>query len=104
MNHVNLIGTMSSTPKFLELENGRRIAQFSLSTDENFLDKDGNIKKRKQWHRMTAWGNWVNVLETFGDKGMKLAVEGKLTSRFYKSNSGERKQVTEVEINDLIIM
>ena len=104
MNHVNLIGKMNSTPKFVELSNGRKIAQFTLTTKETFLDAEGNMKSKKQWHQLSAWGRWVQVLEELGTAGMGLAIEGKLTSRFYKNSSGERRVVSEVEVNDLVIL
>ena len=104
MNHVNLSGKINSDPKIVQLENGRRIAQFSLATQESYLDSDGNVKNRKNWHRICAWGNWVSVLETIGEKGINLAIEGKLVSRFYKSDTGQRKMITEVEINDLVVI
>ena len=104
MNHVNLIGQMSSEPKVVILENGKRIAKFSLSTRETYLDEEGNTKHVNNWHRVTAWGKWVSVLEQLGAKGQALAIEGKLRSRFYQSKSGERQSVTEVEINDLVIL
>lgn len=104
MNHVNLIGKISSAPKVIQLANGRKIAQFSMSTQETFLDASGNVKKRNQWHRVSAWGNWVHVLEELGEKGMHLAIEGKLVSRFYKSQNGDRKLITEVEVNDLVVL
>ncbi len=104
MNHVNLIGKICSAPKVVELTNGRKIAQFSLSTQESYLDVDGTTKIRKQWHRISAWGRWVGILEELGEKGLSLAIEGRLISRFYKSKTGERKLVTEVEVNDLVLL
>jgi single-strand DNA-binding protein len=46
----------------------------------------------------------VSVLEKFGEKGLKLAIEGRLVSRFYKGKTGDRRFVVEVEVNDLILM
>ena len=103
MNHVNLIGKISSEPKVVQL-NGKRTAQFSMSTQETYLDAEGNVKYRKQWHRMCAWGKWVSILEELGEKGLKLAIEGRLVSRFYKTPEGDRKLITEVEINDLVLL
>lgn len=103
MNHVNLIGKMSSTPKIVELDNGRKIVQFSMSTNEIVLTAEGTSKKKTQWHRMTAWGKWVRVMEELGTIGLELAIEGKLTTRFY-NNNGQRRCVSEVEINDLVIL
>ncbi len=103
MNHVNLIGKVCSSPKIVELPNGRKIAQFTMSTKEMYLDETGKAKTKSNWHRLTAWGKWVRVIEELGQEGMDLAVEGKLVTRFYQSG-GERKFVSEVEINDLIIL
>lgn len=104
MNYVNLIGKISSDPKIVELSDGRKIAQFSMSTQESYLDSSGNFKNRKNWHRVSAWGNWVHVLEQLGEKGINLAVEGRLVSRFYQAPGGSRTFITEVEVNDLIIL
>ena len=94
---------MSSTPKIVELENGRKIAQFTMSTHEVVLNAQGEPKSKSDWHRLIAWGKWVNVLEELGSKGLNIAIEGKLTTRFY-SNNGQRKLVSEVEVNDFIIL
>ncbi|MDG0974776.1 MAG: single-stranded DNA-binding protein [Crocinitomicaceae bacterium] len=104
MNHVNLIGQMTNTPKVVELENGRRIARFSMSTKETYLDDEGKTKHINNWHQITAWGKWATILEQLGAKGQALAIEGKLRSRFYKGKDGASKSVTEVEVNDLIIL
>lgn len=103
MNHVNLIGKVTSAPRFYEMPSGRRVAQFTMSTKETFLDEAGHTKSKSYWHRICAWGRWAKVLEELGEVGMEMAVEGKLTTRFYQK-SGERKFVSEVEVNDLIIL
>lgn len=103
MNHVNLIGKISSAPTITELNDGRKIAKFSLSTKEIYLDSEGKTKTRNNWHLLTAWGRWIKVLEELGQVGSEMAIEGKLVSRFYNSN-GQKKYVSEVEVNDIILM
>ena len=103
MNHVNLIGKITTKPRFYDLPNGRKIAQFTMSTNENYLDEAGVTKKKNSWHRMAAWGQWVQVLKELGEPGMEVAIEGKLTSRFYQKG-GEKKFISEIEVNDLIIL
>jgi len=103
MNHVNLIGKISSSPTFTQLEDGRKIAKFSMSTKEIYLDPQGKTKTRNNWHLLTAWGRWIKVLEELGNVGSTMAVEGKLVSRFYNSN-GQKKFISEVEVNDIILM
>jgi single-strand DNA-binding protein len=104
MNHVNIIGKISSEPKVSLLPGGRRVVNFSLATKEHYLDKDGNLQVKQDWHRLTAFGRWVSILEELCAKGINVAVEGRLVSRFYKTESGERKMFSEIEVNDLIIL
>ena len=103
MNHVNLIGKMTSQPRFYELASGRKVAQFTMSTNEVYLDENGKTKRKNHWHRMAAWGKWVQVLEQLGNVGTELAVEGKLTTRFFEKG-GEKHFISEVEVNDLVIL
>lgn len=103
MNFVNLIGQMTSDPKISQTQEGRRVARFSLSTKESYLDADGNVKELKNWHRVSAWGKWVPILEQLCEKGQPLAIEGRLRSRFF-SQGGKRQAITEIEINDLVIL
>ena len=49
MNHVNLIGKITSLPRIYELPNGRKIAQFTMSTKETYLDEEGNPKNKSNW-------------------------------------------------------
>ncbi|MEJ6492795.1 MAG: single-stranded DNA-binding protein [Flavobacteriales bacterium] len=104
MNYVNLIGKMSSEPKFLQLEDGQKVVNFTLSTQEPYLDKTGQPKIKKYWHKMTAWGNLAQIIEHQAAKGTNLAIEGRLTTRFYQDPKGVKKSISEVEINDLSII
>ena len=104
MNHVNIIGKISSDPKVSLLPGGRKVVNFSLATKEHYLDKEGNLQVKQDCHRMTAFGRWVSVLEELCTKGINVAVEGRLVSRFYRTESGERKMFSEIEVNDLIIL
>jgi single-strand DNA-binding protein len=104
MNHVNIIGKIASEPRVSVLPGGRKIVNFSLSTNEHYLDKEGNLKVKQDWHRLTAFGRWVSVLEELCGKGINIAVEGRLVSRFYKNPAGERQMISEIEVNDLIIL
>ena len=104
LNHVNLIGKITSEPRIAVLPGGRRVAQFSMATRETYLDENGKACVKQNWHRMTAWGRWVNILEELCTKGINVAVEGKLVSRFYKMTNGQRQMISEIEVNDLIIL
>lgn len=103
-NHVNMIGKIASDPKISVLPGGRKVANFSMLTKEQYLGSDGSLCVKQDWHRVTAFGRWVIVLEELCMKGVNVAVEGRLVSRFYKTESGERKMFSEIEVNDLIVL
>lgn len=103
MNHVNLIGKVTSLPRFYETKSGRKVAQFTLATKETYLNEDGKEKSRSYWHRICAWGKWAKIVEEFNQIGSQVAIEGKLTTRFFERD-GERQFISEVEVNDLILM
>lgn len=103
MNHVNLIGKVGAAPIIATTEEGKKVARFFLSTCENYCDSSGNTKTRNNTHRIIVWGRWIQIIEAYDLTGTRLAIEGKLTNRFYRSN-GKATCITEVEVNDLIIM
>ena len=103
MNLVHLIGTIQSEPKLHELPNGRRLVKFTLVTQESYLDLKGQKKYKKNWHNLSAWGRWGQVLNECGPKGTSIAVEGRIVSQFFHQN-GKKQMKSEIEINDLIIL
>jgi len=102
-NHVNLIGKITSEPRYYEHPSGRKVAQFTMATQEHYLDENGNTKVKRHWHRIAAWGRWVKVLEEFGKVKLQVALEGKLVTRFYYRD-GVKQFISEVEVNDMVIM
>ena len=67
MNYVNLIGKARSAARFIELDNGKKVVKFTMSTKETYFDEKGKSKSRDTWHTLTAWGNWIKVLEELED-------------------------------------
>lgn len=94
---------MQSKPKVIKLSNGRKIVRFVLSTKDTYINSKGLEKSKSNWHRIFAWGKWVQIIENFCDDGIEVAIEGKLVSNFYKSN-GSSMFYQEIEVNDLIIL
>lgn len=103
MNHVNLIGTVGTIPRLAKDGSGKQVARFILSTKEDYLDASGTLKARNFKHLISAWGRWIPIVVEYGKEGVEIAVEGRLTTRFYNSN-GKINYITEVEVNDLIVM
>jgi single-strand DNA-binding protein len=101
-NHITLIGNMGAKAQITKFENGKRIARFSLATDNMYRGNNGVFRRDIEWHRLFAWGNLAEFIEKYGDKGKKVAVHGRLVNRTFLNQQGVKKNITEVEIRQII--
>ncbi|MBK7130527.1 MAG: single-stranded DNA-binding protein [Crocinitomicaceae bacterium] len=102
-NTVNLIGRTGITPVIKTFDNGVKLAKFSLATNETVIEPSGKSVKT-QWHHVIAWGVKAELVEKFVKKGQLLAVDGKLVNRIFRDNTGSNKRVTEIQVNDILLI
>jgi single-strand DNA-binding protein len=102
-NKVQLIGNLGNTPEIINLESGKKLAKISLATNETYKNNKGESIKETQWHNLIAWGKTAEIIEKHLQKGNEIAVEGKLVSRSYEDKNGEKKYITEIVINELLM-
>lgn len=103
-NKVQLIGNLGKDPEVVQLENGGKLAKFSLATNETYKNNKGERITETQWHNIVAWGKLAEIVENYLTKGKEVAVEGKLTHRSYETQGGEKRYVTEVRCNELMML
>jgi single-strand DNA-binding protein len=102
-NRVQLTGNLGSNPEIKTLDNGNKLARFSMATREEYTTRQGEKASNTNWHSISAWGKMAEKVETELQKGSFVSVEGKLVSRSYTDKNGQKKYVTEVVINDLTV-
>ncbi|GAA4316540.1 single-stranded DNA-binding protein [Compostibacter hankyongensis] len=103
-NSVRLIGNLGMNPDIRELGNGKKMARFSLATNESRRDAEGNRVTETSWHHLVAWGKSAEIAERFLHKGSEVAIEGKLTHRQYVDREGVKRQFTEIVVNDFLML
>ncbi|MCG9970886.1 single-stranded DNA-binding protein [Christiangramia crocea] len=103
-NKVQLIGNVGNVPKVRNLDSGKKVASFSIATNEFFKNSKGEKVQNTQWHNIIAWGKTAEIVEQYVGKGEEIAIEGKLTSRSYETNEGEKRYVTEVVANEILLL
>lgn len=103
-NKVQLIGNLGNDPEIINLESGKKLAKFSLATNESYKEASGQKIDKVEWHNLVAWGKTCDIIEKYLTKGKEVAVEGKLTSRSYETKEGEKRYVTEVVVNELLML
>lgn len=103
-NKVQLIGNLGVNPEVKEFEGGKKLAKFSLATNEYYKNAKGEKVTDTQWHNLIAWGNSANYIEKYLKKGMEVAIEGKLVNNNYTDKNGVKRYVTEVHVNEVMIL
>jgi len=103
-NKVQLIGHVGQEPEIKTIESGKKVAKFSLATNENYTNSKGEKVEQTEWHRLTAWGKTAEIIEKYVTKGKEIAIEGKLTHRSYDDKNGEKRYVTDVVVSELLLI
>ena len=103
-NKVQLIGNLGNAPEVRTTENGRKLARFSVATNETYTNAQGEKVKDTQWHNLIAWGKTAEIVEKYLAKGSEVVVEGKLINRNYTDKQGVKRYVTEIQANELLIL
>jgi single-strand DNA-binding protein len=99
-----LIGNLGNDPEIINLESGKTLAKFSVATNESYKNANGEKITDTQWHNVVAWGKTATIVEKYLMKGKEVAVEGKLTSRSYETKEGDKRYVTEIVCNELLML
>jgi single-strand DNA-binding protein len=103
-NKVQLIGNLGNDPEIVTLDSGKKLAKFSIATNESYKNKEGERVTDTQWHNVVAWGKTADIVEAYVTKGKEIAIEGKLTSRSYDDKDGQKRYITEVVCNELLLL
>lgn len=103
-NKVQLIGNLGNDPEIVNLDGGKKLAKFSIATNETYKNQKGEKITDTQWHNVVAWGKTAEIIESYVTKGKEVAIEGKLTSRSYDDKEGNKKYITEVVCNELVML
>ena len=82
-NKVQLIGNLGNAPEVKTLDGGKKMARFSIATNESYRNAKGEKITETQWHNMIAWGKVAEIAEKYLTKGKEVVVEGKLVNRNY---------------------
>jgi single-strand DNA-binding protein len=103
-NKVQLIGHVGQEPEIKTFDGGKKLANITLATNESYTNNKGEKVEQTEWHRITAWGKTAEIIEKYVTKGKEIAIEGKLTHRSYDDKDGNKRYVTEVVANELLLL
>ena len=103
-NKVQLIGNLGINPEVKTLDGGKKLAKMSIATNESYKNAKGELVKETQWHNLIAWGKTADIIEKYLEKGSEVAIEGKLINRNYTDKDGAKRYITEIQVNELVML
>ena len=103
-NSVRLIGNLGAAPEVKTVANEKKVAKFSLATNEVYKNEKGEKVQETYWHNIVAWGALAGIAEKLLQKGCEVAVEGKLTNRSYTDKDGIKRYVSEILANEILLI
>lgn len=96
VNKVILIGNVGADPDVRYLEGGVAVANLRLATTERYRNKNGENVDQTEWHNIVLWRGLAEIVEKYVRKGMRLYIEGRLRTRTWDDQSGNKRYTTEV--------
>jgi single-strand DNA-binding protein len=105
VNKAIIIGNLGKDPEVRMLENGVKLARFTVATSESYQDKSsGERKEITDWHNIVVWRGLADIAENYLKKGMKVYIEGKIKSRQYQDETGATRYTTEIVADNFTML
>ena len=101
-NSVQLIGRPGMDPEVKTIANDRKMARFTLATNDYYYNHKGERVEETQWHNLVAWGKTAEIVEKLVKKGKEIVIEGKLTTNTWEDKEGVKHSNVEVVINEIL--
>jgi single-strand DNA-binding protein len=99
VNKVIVLGRLGADPEVKNVSANQTVARLSVATSENWTDKEGQKQERTEWHRVVVWGKLAELCGKYLSKGRQVYVEGRLQTRSWEDQQGQKKYTTEIVAN-----
>lgn len=99
VNKVIIVGRLGADPEVRTVGQGGTVTRLSVATSENWVDKEGQKQERTEWHRIVVWGRLAEICGKHLSKGRQVYVEGRLQTRSWEDQQGQKRYSTEIVAN-----
>ena len=111
LNKVLLIGNVGRDPEVRYLDSGTaqggqntKVATFTLATTDRYRDRNGELRENTEWHNLVLWRQLADLAEKFIRKGSQIYVEGRIRTRSYNDQQGQKKFMTEIVADNVQLL
>jgi len=103
-NYIQLIGHLGNDVELKEVGDGKKLARVSIATNESYKNAKGEKVTETQWHNLVAWGKTAEIMHQICNKGKEVCINGKLKHRKYDDKQGNTRYVSEVLVNEFMLI
>lgn len=103
-NRVLLIGNLGQDPEIKTLDGGKKVANFTIATNDAFKNNEGQKVEETTWHNIVAWNGLAELASRFLKKGREVAVDGRIVYKSYEDKKGVTKYITEIVLNEIVLL
>ncbi len=104
LNKVMIIGRVTKEPEVRTLQTGQAVASFSVATNRQWKDAQGQRQEKAEFHNIVAWRKLAEIIQQYVKKGMRLYLEGRMETRSWDDPSGQKKYRTEIVLDNMIML
>lgn len=101
LNKVQIIGALGRDPEVRIIPSGAKCANFNVATNESYTDKSGQKVDKTEWHRCVLWRGLADIAERYLRKGSQVYIEGKLNTRSWDDQNGNKRYSTEIVADNM---
>jgi len=96
LNKAIIVGRLTADPEMRTTPSGAHVVSFSIATNRNWTDKEGQKKEETEFHNIVAWGRQADIVSQFLTKGSIILIEGRLQTRSWEGKDGGQRRTTEI--------
>ncbi len=104
LNKAMIIGNLTRDPELRTTPNGTSVTSFSVATNFVWTDTSGQRQKRAEFHNVVAWRKLAEIISQYLHKGSKVYIEGRLQTRSWDDQTGNKKYMTEIVADNMIML
>ena len=96
LNKAIIAGNLTRDPEQKALPSGMSVCQFSLATNRVWKDQNGAKQESTDYHNIVVFGRQAEICSQYLKKGQNALVEGRIQTRSWDDQSGQKKYRTEI--------
>lgn len=104
LNRAQVIGNITRDPEARQTSGGQMVASFGVATNSSWTDKNGQKQEKAEFHNVVVWGKLAEIAQAYLKKGRKVFVEGRMQTRDWEGEDGQKRSKMEIVAEQLILL